>query len=333
MSPATGFGLLLNLGPGELVQSGGSNIDVSGYSVPSHVDWNNDGRMDLIVGEGPDSSFDGKVRVYLNDGTASAPQFPGFSYAQSGGSDLTCPAAGCLGCFPRAVYWDSDSRKDLLVGMSDGTVKIYLNTGSDENPAFDGGTRLQVGPAGSKVNIDVGSRATPVAVDWNNDGLKDLAVGALDGKLHLFLNGGTDPAPDFLAQTYAKQGVVDLAVPSARSSPFIFDLDGDGKKDLLTGNTNGQVLFYSNTGTDAAPSFSSYLLVQSDGVAIDLAGYARSRPFVCDWTADGYLDLLVGAGDGYVHLYQGIPEPATVFLLGLAALTVVRRRRCPRDLL
>jgi hypothetical protein len=27
---------------------------------------------------------------------------------------------------------------------------------------------------------------------------------------------------------------------------------------------------------------------------------------VADWTADGELDVLIGAGDGNVHLYQGL---------------------------
>jgi WD40 repeat protein len=323
----TAFASLLNLGPEQLVQADGSDIEVAGYSVPSYVDWNNDGRMDLLVGEGPNASWQGKIQVYLNTGTASAPQFPNFFYAQSGGGDLAVPASGCLGSYPRAVYWDEDGRKDLLVGLADGTVKIYLNTGTDASPTFDAGTMLQVGPSGSEVNIDVGSRANPVAVDWNNDGLKDLAVGALDGKLHLFLNSGTDPAPDFLAQTFAQNGGSDLVVPSSRLSPYIGDLDGDGNKDLLAGNTNGQLLLYSNTGTDAAPSFSGYLLVDSDGVAIDLLGYSRSRPFVCDWTGDGYLDVLIGAADGQVHLYEGVPEPVTVLLLGLGGLTLLKRRR------
>jgi hypothetical protein len=326
LSSSAGYASLLNLGPEQLVQAGGADIGVSGYSVPSYVDWNNDGAKDLIIGEGGGGYPDGKVRVYLNTGTASNPQFSGYSYAQSGGSDLVCTASGCLGCFPRTVYWDADSRKDLLIGQSDGTVKIYLNNGTDANPTFDGGTTLQVGPSGSKVNIDIGSRATPVAIDWDNDGLKDLAVGALDGKIHLFINEGVDTSPDFLVRTFAQENGSDLAVFSARSSPYILDLDGDGKKDLLTGNTNGQLLFYSNTGTDAAPLFPGYLLVESDGVAIDLAGYARSRPFVCDWTGDGYMDVLIGAGDGNVHLYQGVPEPATVLLLGLGGLALLRKR-------
>ncbi len=99
-------------------------------------------------------------------------------------------------------------------------------------------------------------------------------------------------------------------MPTGRSCPAVRDLDGDGKKDLLTGDTNGQLLFYSNAGTDDAPSFSGYTLVESDGTAIDLPGTPRSRPFVCDWTGDGEPDVLVGAGDGKVHLYQGIADAA-----------------------
>jgi hypothetical protein len=97
-----------------------------------------------------------------------------------------------------------------------------------------------------------------------------------------------------------------MIVLSDRSSPEVLDLDFDGKKDIVTGNTNGQLLFYKNTGTDASPVFADYELVEAAGVDIDLAGTPRSRPAVCDWTEDGYLDVLIGAYDGKVHLYQGV---------------------------
>jgi hypothetical protein len=319
-------GSLLNLGAEELVQADGTDIAVNGYSVPSYVDWNNDGRKDLIIGEGGDG-YSGKVRVYLNTGTASNPQFSTFSYAQSGGADLVCTASGCLGCFPRVTYWDSDARKDLLMGQSDGTVKIFLNVGTDADPVFDAGATLQVGMPGSELNIDVGARATSTVVDWDNDGLRDLAIGALDGELHIFLNEGTDTDPDYLAETIAQGGDSDLVVPSSRLSPVILDLDGDGKKDLLTGNTNGQLLLYSNVGTNESPLFSGYSQIEADGAAIDLLGTPRSRPFVCDWTGDGYLDVLIGAQDGKIHLFQGTPEPATISLLALGILALRRRRR------
>jgi len=189
---------LLNLGPEELVQANGVDIKVPGYSVPSFVDWNNDKLNDLVIGEGGGFG-DARIRVYLNVGTEPSPQFSDYFYAQSNGYDLVCPASGCLGCFPRVEYWDADQRKDLLVGQADGTVKIFLNINTDENPAFDGGTFLQVGLPGSKIDINVGARAAPCLVDWNNDGRTDLVVGADDGRIHIFIYDGTDTEPVFVA--------------------------------------------------------------------------------------------------------------------------------------
>ncbi|MHC4743157.1 MAG: hypothetical protein ACYS8Z_14670, partial [Planctomycetota bacterium] len=170
--------LRLRLGPEQLVQAAAADIEVPGYSVPSLADWNNDGLLDLITGEGSGSSPAAKVRVYINEGTESQPQFSTFFYAQSGGADLTCPGSGCMGCFPRVVYWNDDGIKDLLVGQADGRLKIFLGTGDDAAPTFDAGTFLKVGPAGSKIDIDVGIRATPCLVDWNNDTVTDLVVGS-----------------------------------------------------------------------------------------------------------------------------------------------------------
>ncbi len=56
------------------------------------MDWNEDGRQDLISGEG--GLFDGKVRVYLNTGTSQAPLFDGFFYAQTTEGDLAHDPSG-----------------------------------------------------------------------------------------------------------------------------------------------------------------------------------------------------------------------------------------------
>jgi len=310
---------ILNLGPEEFVRAGGVDIVVPGYSVPSFADWNNDGLKDLIVGEGSSSS-PGKVRVYLNVGFESDPCFVEYFYAQADGADLTCAGQGCMGCFPRVVYWDEDARKDLLVGQADGTVKIFLNIADDNEPAFDAGTLVKVGSEGS-LTLDVGSRATPSLVHWNDDGMLDLVIGGLDGLIHVYYNCGCEgaipphfyfSAPDGL---YVQAGNRDLMVPGGRSSPEFVDLDRDGRKDLLTGNTDGLILFYKNTGTASLPEFTTYTLVLSEGLAIDLPSTYRSRPVVCTWTGDGkfgpkdgYWDLLVGYGDGKIRLYRGLPK-------------------------
>lgn len=314
MAPCEGFGAdtMLNFGSGETIQANGADIEVPGCSVPCFVDWNNDQLKDLIIGEGGydgGSTFPGKVRVYLNVGTESNPQFSDYFYARSYGSDLTCTASGFMGCFPRVAYWDADARKDLLIGQADGTVRIFLNVGTDAEPEFAGGTFIKVGTYPCcRRDIDVGFRATPIVADWDNDGKKDLIVGAHDGRVHLFLNEGTDTEPFFRTESFAQADGNDLIVPGNRSSPAVLDLDGDRKKDLLTGNTEGLLFFYRNIGAEAAPVFAGPFFVVSGSDPIDLPDSSRSRPYVCYWTNDPYLDVLIGAADGKVHLYQGIPE-------------------------
>ena len=307
-------GSVLNLGPEEIVQANGADIKVSGYSVPSFVDWNNDGLNDLVVGQGG-AGYQGTIRIYLNVGTDSNPQFGNYSYAMSGSEYLTCTPAGCLGCFPRVVYWDADNRKDLLVGLGDGFVMIYLNIGTEESPIFDTGNRVTVGSDDTLADLNVGTRATPTFVDWNNDSMMDLVVGAYDGHIHVYTNCGCEGAvpPHFYFSPAGGQYAIgpggDLSVLSGRSSPVIMDFNGDGKIDILTGNTNGQLLFYPNTSTEeGVHRFGNYEQVESNGAPIDLDGTMRSRPSVCYWNGsrDGYLDVLIGYGDGKVRLYRGM---------------------------
>jgi WD40 repeat protein len=310
----------IDMGSMEIVEANGVAIQVPGYSVPSFEDWNNDGLRDLIIGEGG-GGISGKVRVYLNVGTEAQPQFKDYFYAKSNGVDLVCTPVGCMGCFPRLVDWNQDGHKDLLVGHADGTIKIFMNiSGPNELPTFDGGTKLTVGSS-IVSTLDVGDRATPSLVDWNDDGLLDLVVGGLDGGIHIYTNCGSNGGvpPAFYTSApggqLAQENGHDLLVPGLRSCPIILDFDGDGKKDILTGNTDGLLLFYKNVGTDAAPTFSGYSMVTSMGVPIQLTGSLRTRPSVCHWTGDGrfgpkdgYWDLLVGYGDGKIRLYRGLPK-------------------------
>ncbi|MFH1747196.1 MAG: hypothetical protein ABIG44_09160 [Planctomycetota bacterium] len=309
----------LNLGPEELVGTdAGVVIDVPGYSVPRYVPWDGDELPDLVVGEGGFDvddmlMYDGKVRIYLNIGQPHDPQFADYSYAQTYLGDLVVPPDGCQGASPLVVYWDADDMKDLLVGLADGRVMLFTNLTNDDDPLFDLGAYLQVGEPGFKVDISVGLRAIPEVVDWNRDGRKDLIVGALDGLIHVFVNEGTNTEPDFRVETFAQMHYGGLLeVPTARSSPVMRDIDEDDRLDLVTGNTEGQLLYYRNVGTDDSPVFLDPVLIRSAGIPIDLPpdppeDGPRSRPWLCYWTNDGLLDALIGSQDGKVHLYQGTP--------------------------
>jgi len=304
----------LDFGPQFIVQDGAADLQVLGYSTPSLVDWNSDGLLDIMTGE---RTYP-KVRVYLNVGAVGSPAYNGFSYVQADGVDIQVLGRSCMGSFPRAVDWNSDGKKDLIVGDSYGKYTLFVNIGTDAAPVFGAGIFLQAGG----VDIDVGERATFNVVDYNNDGMKDMVTGGLDGLVRVFLNEGADAAPIFSGST-----TLPLVVPDARASVVIAELDGDGRKDLLVGNTTGYILLYSNQGTDAAPAFSTYTAVTSCGVPIHLPNDPRTRPSIGDYNGDGIWDLIVGDVTGKVYVYQGLPEPGTMLLLAAGGVGVLRHRR------
>lgn len=75
------------------IEAGGKPIDVvSGHSAPLSFDWNRDGKKDLLVGEyGPDD-VGGRLRIYLNVGTAENPEFDAFLHFEAGGKTATVPS-------------------------------------------------------------------------------------------------------------------------------------------------------------------------------------------------------------------------------------------------
>lgn len=73
------------LATGVRIQEGSSAITVdSGNSAPEAVDWNNDGKIDLLVGQ---HNY-GAIRLYINQGTSNTPFLNGYSFIQSGGSNI-----------------------------------------------------------------------------------------------------------------------------------------------------------------------------------------------------------------------------------------------------
>ncbi|MBV6457683.1 MAG: hypothetical protein HONBIEJF_00800 [Fimbriimonadaceae bacterium] len=84
------FGLApLELAKPFLVKASGEPISVEvGHAAPNLYDWNGDGKIDLLVGQ----FGSGKLRVYLNKGSRTAPKFEDFFYVKAGHADLSVPA-------------------------------------------------------------------------------------------------------------------------------------------------------------------------------------------------------------------------------------------------
>ncbi|MBI5191192.1 MAG: VCBS repeat-containing protein [Nitrospirae bacterium] len=132
--------------------------------------------------------------------------------------------------------------------------------------------------------------------DWNADGKKDIIAGTSSGELNVFMNTGTNEAPEFEDAEEVDGGDVDSGTISV---PCIVDWNNDGAKDVLMGNRAGTVFAFINRGTNSAPRFSGgFELMDGD---LDVGSY--SAPAAVDWDADGNKDLVVGSFDGTLYTY------------------------------
>lgn len=156
--------------------------------------------------------------------------------------------------------------------------------------------------------IDVGNNANPEVVDWDEDGNKDLIIGAESGTgtVRLYINQGTNSNPVFTTFSYVYCG--GSPIYHYRTNPRVFDLDGDGIKDLILGDQYTYIYFYKNVGTNASPVFTTRDTLKMSGGSY-ISGYQANRPFFVDYNGDGAVDILTSDYYGYITYYQNSFNP------------------------
>ena len=192
--------------------------------------------------------------------------------------------------------WNGDGYPDLIVGDRYGTVNYFRRLASGELTE-----ELDIKANGT--TIDVGNNSAPVIVDWNEDGLLDLILGCESGAIRLYLNSGTASNP--VLTTYSSINNGGSPISHYRCCPQVYDLNGDGKKDLLCGENVGRIYYYENIGTNESPVFDGYEFIYSDGSIIDNS--SGMRLWVNDWNEDGMPDLLTSDYNGWVYVYIAYP--------------------------
>jgi hypothetical protein len=208
------------------------------------VDYNNDGKMDVIAGE-----YNGKVHLYLNIGTASEPDLTDAGYLQIKGNDITVDAYSK----PYMADWNNDGLPDLLVGGADGRIMLLINTGSAGSPVFSSYQYVQ----NEGIDLEVGGgSAAPYMADVTGDGLPDLVCGEYEGHLRLYQNQGTIGSPQFMGYVYLAYSGEDISFASY-SRPFVVDWNNDGGLDLVVGHVMSVPTLYLYDDTSVLlPEFS-----------------------------------------------------------------------------
>jgi hypothetical protein len=82
------------------------------------------------------------------------------------------------------------------------------------NAGFELLEGVKVESEGKPISIEIG-HLVPCVADWDGDGKKDLIVGQFSGgKVRLYLNKGSDEAPEFKGFEYMTAGGKEISLPS-----------------------------------------------------------------------------------------------------------------------
>lgn len=282
----------------------------SGSSIMMY-DNNSDGIMDLVLG---DVSYNNLVML-TNSGTAPNMDNHMVSF------DLAFPSntvSTDIFVYPAAFYLDldNDGVKDLITTTvspnkveDKKSVWRYKNMGTNTSPVF----AYQENDFLQGEMVEVGTGARPVLFDYNGDGLLDLFIantsshiastGNHTSTLTLYENTGTatEPAFDFVTDDY--ESLSQIGLPNSLHPAFA-DLDGDGDKDMLLGDQNGNLHYFQNISTGGVADFvlAAANYQDGDGNVIDVNNHAT--PFLEDMDRDGDYDLLIGNQEGRVQYYE-----------------------------
>jgi hypothetical protein len=215
------------------------------------VDWNNDGKMDIISGD-----TKGDVWIYINEGTKDKPKLAAGKKVEADGKPITAsrrtykkvgtqykvdkiiPGSSKLAENYSKIHmadWDGDGLKDLLIGHNS-TIIFYKNAGTKSKPVFKAPVTIDP-PEGR-----FASRPSPYVVDFDGDGKKDLLVATEPRKIAFYRNVGTATAPK-LGKAVELELKGDGFEKGYRNRIEVVDWNNDGKLDLLVGN------FYSDSKT------------------------------------------------------------------------------------
>ncbi len=177
----------------------GKNPMVLGiYMAPWVTDWNDNGKPDLIFGEGTYSA--NSVRIAFNRGSRGRPTFVDdgvFFLAYGEGYEQLTPAV---------VDYNGDGIKDLLSGTRTGHIRKFKGTKEAiEGKDMVAALRSSLAPAVLQLDGNLQLEGKEVwdtmtyfyPCDWNEDGMFDLILGSTRGKLYIAINQGTKTEPAF----------------------------------------------------------------------------------------------------------------------------------------
>jgi len=230
----------------EWFEAGGRQVRVPSACCmgfgPQVVDLDGDGRREILTG----SYWPGDLHLFAEDGRGGHEAGRVLEHVREARENAPGhegdPSPEDLATSPWVADLDADGDLDLLIGNCLGHVDLFPNVGSPTAPDYSA-ERVPLAAGGRRIRVE--GRAAPCVADWDGDGVLDLLVGDGEGSVWLFANEGTPREPSFargaelIRPDWRRARSLEGAPegPAMRTKVFATDYDGDGKTDLLVGDT------------------------------------------------------------------------------------------------
>lgn len=294
----------------------GHQLQMPFWPSPFHVDIDNDGDKDILFTSHTDNlsaaNFNA-VAYYKNTGTDALPNFV-FQH-----DTLLTPDMIDVGSYsyPTFFDYDKDGKKDLFVGtegyldnvtgLLSSKIAYYKNTSVSGAISFDLQTKDFLTISSHNYN-----GIFPTFGDVTGDGVDDLVMGNVDGYVSVFKNfaASNTVTPNFIFFTDSIAGVS----VTKYSTPFVYDINQDGRSDLIVGNQLGKIAYFEDTSSSSIKKLALKTVSLGNikaGSVNQLFGY--SAPTIAKMDNANKEFLVIGNVDGTIERYDSFKNNWGVF--------------------